>query len=101
MCSHEGADEAERRDQSRDLVLLLHFLLLEAVVAAAHDGEPCGHFEAAHQAVEEPTVPIGDGEFGVQSIVRQEVEGVDQPEDATVKGACHDVAPEVSSRVLY
>lgn len=101
MFSHEGADDAKSHDQSRDFVLLLHFLLLEAVVAAAHDGESSGHFEAADQAVEEPAVAIGDGELGVQSIMGQEVEGVNQTEDSAVEGAGYDVAAEVSGRVLY
>lgn len=76
-------------------------MLLEAVVTTAHDGEACSHLEAANEAVEESAVAIGDGKLGVETIVGQEVEGVNKAEDAAVEGTCYDVAAEVTCCVFY
>lgn len=76
-------------------------MLLEAVVATTHDGETCCHFDAADEAVDESAVAIGDGELGVKAIVGQEIEGVNEAEDAAVERTCYDVAAAVTCCVFY
>jgi hypothetical protein len=93
--SHEGANQSKGAHAAAYFVVGTQVLLLDAVVGGPHNRKARPHLDEVYGGVEEGAVSALGKDLGVESVDGQEVEGVDESEDASIEGSCYDISLEI------